>query len=284
MNDNEYNYLKTKIRNLTQIDLNKYDENQMIHRLDNFIFPEKAVDLIQYCARLENDPAELIELRSFITINSSEFYRDLMHFETLRRTILPDLLKNSPRLNIWCVGCSDGQEPYIVAIVLNELTPRVKHRIFASDSNSENLRKAAAGGPYILREINILGQQILSKYFSLSEHGYFINDRIREKIVFAQHDLTRDKFPSGFDLIICRDVTMYFPTEAKRILSLKFHSSLKDKGVLFIAATETMLDAYENWFERLHPCFYKKNVPISSLEPRPLPVRILRKPQIVSSM
>lgn len=283
MNENEYDYLKTKIRTLIQIDLNNYDENQMMHRLDNFIFPEKAMDLIQYCARLETDPVELIELRSFIAINISEFYRDLMHFDTLRKTILPDLLKKNAKLNIWCAGCSDGQEPYMVAIFLNELTPKVKHRIFATDNDSASLRKAAAGGPYSLHEINKLGQQVLNKYFNLSGQGYFVNNRIREKIIFSQHDLTRDKFPIGFNLIICRDVTMYFSAEAKQILSLKFHSSLDDNGVLFIAATEAMLDACENGFKRLHPCFYKKNAPISVLEPMSFPAGMLRNRQFVRS-
>jgi chemotaxis protein methyltransferase CheR len=270
MNEIEYECLKRKIRQLIQIDLNNYKENQMIRRLDGFISRAKATDIIQYCSRLDSDPAETTKLRSFITINVSEFYRDQMHFETLRRSVLPDLLRYNQRLNIWSAGCSDGEEPYSVAVMLNELTPGVKHRIFATDIDKESLSKATNGGPYLPQEIRNLPQPLLMKYFNLSGEGYTVNERIRERINFTQHDLTRDKFPSGFDLIICRNVTIYFSNETKRILSLKFLNALKESGLLFIGATETMLDANEIGFQRVYPCFYKKNTATVPVRPRVL--------------
>jgi len=89
MNDFEYEYLKRKINELTQIDLNRHRGNLIIHRLDSFISRDGTDDILQYCDRLDNDPAELTNLRSFITINVSEYYRDLMHFDTLRKNVLP---------------------------------------------------------------------------------------------------------------------------------------------------------------------------------------------------
>jgi chemotaxis protein methyltransferase CheR len=241
-----------------QIDLNNYKENQMIRRLDGFISRTKTTDVLQYCSRLDSDPAEVTKLRSFITINVSEFYRDLMHFDTLRKSILPELLKTSPRLNIWSAGCSDGEEPYTLAVILNEMTPGVKHRIFATDIDKESLAKASAGGPYLPHEIRNMPQPFLDKYFTNSPAGYTVNERLRDRISFSLQDLTRDKFPYGFDLIICRNVTIYFSNETKRILSLKFLDALKDNGILFIGATETMLDAAELGYTRMYPCFYKK--------------------------
>ncbi len=270
MNEAEYECLKRKISQLIQIDLDNYKENQMMRRLDGFISRAKAMDVLQYCGRLDHDAAEVTKLRSFITINVSEFYRDLMHFENLRRAVLPELLKSSSKLNIWSAGCSDGEEPYSVAVILNELTPGVKHRIFATDIDKESLSKAASGGPYQAQEIRNLPPPLLSKYFISSEYGYIVNERIRDRIVFSLHDLTRDNFPCGFDMIICRDVTIYFSSETKRILSLKFLNSLKDDGVLFIGATETMLDANEIGFQKMYPCFYKKNIAAASQDERVL--------------
>jgi chemotaxis protein methyltransferase CheR len=275
MNEVEYECLKRKVRQLIQIDLNNYKENQMMRRLDGFISRAKTTDVLQYCARLDSDPAEVTKLRSFITINVSEFYRDLMHFETLRKAVLPELLKTNPRLSIWSAGCSDGEEPYTVAVILNELTPGVKHRIYASDIDKESLSKAAAGGPYQPQEIRNVPQPYLTKYFSPGEDGYTVNERIRERITFTQQDLTRDKFPFGFDLIICRNVTIYFSTETKRTLSLKFLSSLKENGVLFIGATETMLDAIDLGFQQLYPCFYRKNPSVPREELRILTPAVL---------
>jgi chemotaxis protein methyltransferase CheR len=180
--------------------------------------------------------------------------------------VLPSLLKNSARLNIWSAGCSDGQEPYSISMILDELTPGVKHRIFATDIDKESLSKGNAGGPYQAAEIRNLPQALLMKYFYFGENGYTVNEKIRERIVFSPLDLTRDKFPIGFDLIVCRNVTIYFSNETKRTLSLNFQNALKENGILFIGATETMLDAADLGFQRVHPCFYRK-IAISKSEP-----------------
>jgi chemotaxis protein methyltransferase CheR len=277
MNEIEYECLKRKINQLIRIDLNNYKENQMLRRLDAFITRGKSANIIQYSNGLENDPAEVTRLRSFITINVSEFYRDRMHFDTLRTAVLPELLKNNQRLNIWSAGCSDGEEPYSIALILNELTPRLKHRIVATDIDEESLKKAAAGGPYQLHEIRNMPQQFLMKYFSASADGYIVNEEIRERIRFSHHDLTRDKFSFGFDLIVCRNVTIYFSTETKRTLSLKFLNSLKEQGVLFIGATETMLDANDLGFRQMYPCFYRKNACSTHEELRKLTPAILTR-------
>ena len=262
MNQAEYQFIKKKIWQLIQIDLDNYKANQMMRRLDGFISRAKAEDVVQYGNRLDHDVIEIEKLRSFLTINVTEFYRDRIHFETLRNVILPELLKNSLRLNIWSAGCSDGEEPYSIAVMLDGLTPGVKHRIFATDIDKESLSKAMAGGPYQTAEIRNVPQSLLCKYFNSCEDGYWVNERMRDRIIFSSHDLTRGKFAFGFDLIICRNVTIYFSNEAKRLLNLKFLNSLKENGVLFIGATETMLDASEIGFQRLYSCFYKKNTAI----------------------
>jgi chemotaxis protein methyltransferase CheR len=270
MNQGEYQYIKKKIWQLIRIDLDNYKAHQMMRRLDGYISRAKAADVVQYCSWLQHDATEIAKLRSFLTINVTELYRDQMHFEILRRAILPELLENKSRLNIWSAGCSDGEEPYSIAIMLDELTPGVRHRIFATDIDKDSLSKAAAGGPYLTQEIRNIPQPILSKYFNSHEDGYWVNERIRDRIMFSLHDLTRDKFVFGFDLIICRNVTIYFSNETKRILSLKFLNALKENGVLFIGATETMLEANEIGFQRLYSCFYKKNAAVLSDEQKVL--------------
>jgi chemotaxis protein methyltransferase CheR len=170
MNEIEYEHLKRKIRQLIQIDLNNYKENQMMRRLDGFISRAKATDIAQYCSKLDGDPMEIAKLRNFITINVSEFYRDQVHFETLRKMVFPSLLRNSARLNIWSAGCSDGQEPYSIAMILDELTPGIKHSVFATDIDKESLSKGNAGGPYQPAEVRNLPQTLLMKYFYKKFH------------------------------------------------------------------------------------------------------------------
>jgi chemotaxis protein methyltransferase CheR len=259
MKEEEYERLKRKIRQLIHIDLNNYKSSQMKRRLEGFISHTGFPNIEEYCQRLDRDLEEVARLRSFLTINVTEFYRDQKHFETLRKVILPELQKNTSRLNIWSAGCSDGEEPYSIAVMLDELSPGVKHRILATDLDEESLSKAVSGGPYQTMETRNLPQPLLQKYFSFSKDGYWINERIRDRVIFYRHDLTQDLFPSGLDLIICRNVTIYFSNEAKTLINTKFLRSLKEGGVLFIGATETMLNASEIGFRKLSSCFYQKN-------------------------
>jgi len=270
MNDIEYDYIKRKIRQLVRIDLDNYRANQMMRRLDGFISRSDATDVVRYCNRLEQDAREVEKLRNFLTINVTEFFRDYSHFETLQKFILPELLKNSSSLNIWSAGCSDGEESFSIALTLAEITPNVKCRIMATDIDNESLRKATAGGPYRPAEIRNVPPPLIEKYFTYSNDVYWVNEHLRDKVVFFQHDLTRDAFPINLDLIICRNVTIYFSNEAKKMINLGFWNSLKDNGVLFIGATETMLNAAEIGFEKLYPCFYKKNSMSTMKKPKVL--------------
>ncbi len=256
----DYGFLKRKIHQAINIDLNDYKANQMMRRLDGFISRSGTSGVIQYCSLLEKNFDEREKLRNFLTINVSEFYRDTMHFETLRKVIFPELLKNNHHLHIWSAGCSDGQEPYTIAFLLAELSPYGRHRILATDIDTVSIKKATAGGPYRPEEIRGLPQGMTAKYLKLKENGYWITDPTSNKIEFKQHNLMQDPFEKNFDMIICRNVAIYFSDEAKQKLKMKFLNSLKDNGVLFIGATETILNAEEIGLQRLSPCFYKKIV------------------------
>jgi chemotaxis protein methyltransferase CheR len=256
--EEEYIYLKKKIRELTRFDLDNYVSKQMMRRLDGYITRSKAAGISQYCHLLEKSPEEINKLQDFLTINVSEFFRDLPYFRELKEKILPVLLKNNLQLNIWSAGCSNGSEAYSIAIMLDQLSPYRKHRILATDIDKGVLAQAIAGGPYRDADIRNSTPEIVEKYFIKAGDNYSINDNIRKKIIFKEHDLTRDPFETDFDLIICRNVVIYFNDEAKKKLRRRFIDALKLNSILFIGATETMLDANDTGFVRLSPCFYRK--------------------------
>jgi len=230
----------------------------MIRRRDGFILRSRASGVAQYCHLLESDPAEVEKLQDFLTINVSEFFRDAVHFKVLKEQILPPMLKNNLQLNIWSAGCSIGAEAYSVAIILDKLSPYRNHRIIATDVDKNALKQAAAGGPYRAHDIRNVPKDIVEKYFIKTGEDYKLVDRIRNKVIFRQHDQTRDPFEDNFDLIMCRNVVIYFTDEAKKRLRTRFIGALKLNGVLFIGATETMLDASDTGFVRLSSCFFKK--------------------------
>jgi chemotaxis protein methyltransferase CheR len=258
MNNDEYSYLIKKIGELTRFDLSNYGRGQMSRRLEGFILRSKVKSVAEYCKLLEKDPGEVEKLQDFLTINVSEFFRDMMPFKYLKEQILPPLLRNNLKLNIWSAGCSNGSEAYSVAIILEQLSPYRSHRILATDIDKVILNQATAGGPYKASDIRNVPEDTAKKYFTTKNNVFWVNDRLRNKVTFRLHDLTRDPFENNFDLIICRNVVIYFNEEVKRKLRQRFHDALKPNGILFIGATETILDADDSGFRRLSPCFFQK--------------------------
>jgi chemotaxis protein methyltransferase CheR len=269
MRDLEYSYLKTRIKQLTGVDLDNYRERQMRRRLTSFISRTSAPSVVAYCRMVESDRNMLEDLRSFLTIKVSEFFRDPLPFEQLKTEILPQLLMDRTRLSIWSTGCSVGGEPYSIAIMLDKLTPYAKHRIVATDIDVISLQKARAGGPYRSNEVRNVPTQLLREYFDVFDDSYHVKDKIRQKVDFRKHDLLSDPYESGFDLIVCRNVTIYFTEEAKVRLNQQFCQSLSPGGILFVGGTEAIARACELGLTTLGHCFYRKQ-PADAL--RTLPV------------
>jgi len=259
MTPEEYELLKHKINQLIRIDLEYYRPNQMIRRLDGFISRRRIDSVEQFCALIEKDPRELAELQDFLTINVSEFFRDVQYFTFLEETVLPLLLKNHRALNVWSAGCSNGSEAFSVAMILENIAPTGGHRIIASDIDDGSLNRGISGGPYYAADVKNVPAKYLSRYFVRKDDTeYRVADEIRKRVRFKKHDLLKDAYEHDFDLIICRNVVIYFSEEAKQKLKNGFYKSLKPGGVLFIGATESMLDAHSFGFEKMHPSFYLK--------------------------
>jgi chemotaxis protein methyltransferase CheR len=260
VNSEEYELIKKKIRQLINLDLDNYRANQMMRRLDGFIARNNAKNVTQYCGIIEHDASELAKLQDFLTINVSEFFRDIPYFTNLEQVILPALMKFSSKLNIWSAGCSNGSEAYSVAMILDKIAPFGSHKISGSDIDDGSLKRAMAGGPYSISDVKNVPPHYLSRYFQQTNGNYQVVEGIRKTVRFKKQDLLCDTFENNFDLIICRNVVIYFSDEAKKKLKKKFYDSLKSHGVLFIGATETMLDAQNLGFQKIHPGFYQKTV------------------------
>jgi chemotaxis protein methyltransferase CheR len=258
MDDRSYDYFKRKVLKLTRINLDDYKSQQMRRRLDMFVTNSKFPNVVSYFAAVEKDEAMLRKLMDFLTINVSEFFRDKVPYEQLQTVILPKLLREKPSLNIWSAGCSHGQECYSIAMILNNISFSRNHRILATDLDEGSLKVAKNGGPYTAGDLKNVPEQYLKRYFTRSEDGYFLQDMIRSKVEVRQQNLLIDTFEVGFDLIVCRNVTIYFTEEAKRTLNKKFHHSLKAGGFLFIGGTEVMLDASSIGFKPVGVSFYQK--------------------------
>jgi chemotaxis protein methyltransferase CheR len=259
MTDAEYTALKKRINELLKIDINAYKTAQMRRRLDSFVARRAGEAASVFCRDLHTNAAALEELRNMLTINVSEFFRDAAQFERLRKSVLPGMLANGGRrLKIWSAACSHGEEPYSIAIILHELRALHRATIVATDIDRVVLAKAKAGGPYTAVDLrNATGTEI-SDYFTSGVGGYTVVDTLRRQIDFREQNLLSDRFDTGFDMIVCRNVVIYFSEETKQRLFDRFSASLNSGGVLFLGGTEALLGSESRGFDRLGGNFYRK--------------------------
>jgi chemotaxis protein methyltransferase CheR len=201
-----------------------------------------------------------------LTINVSEFFRDPQQFERLRSQILPELLAGGAKVKIWSAACSHGEEPYSVAIILHELNAVHRASILATDIDRVVLARARAGGPYQRGDMRNVSPKQLQDYFTKTGDDYTVVDTMRRRIDFRELNLLADRFDQGFDLIICRNVMIYFSDETKQRLFERFNRALNPRGVLFVGGTEALLGPDTRGFERLGGNFYRKAADVAPAE------------------
>lgn len=255
--ERDWEEFKRKLKVKTGIDLNQYKANQMKRRITNLMLRHNKKSYVEFYDSIEGDKESFRKFIEYLTINVSEFFRTPEKFSELETKVLPDLLKKFSKLNIWSAGCSIGAEPYSMAIILKEMTPTMRHRILASDLDVEILARAKQGY-YSPAEIKNIPDSRKAKYFEFKEDKFFVDAEIKSRIEFIRHNLLLDRFETGFDLILCRNVVIYFTEEAKDALYRRFFDALKPGGVLFVGGTEAILNFRDMGYESYLPFFYRK--------------------------
>lgn len=259
MDAQQYNFIKHKVRKLMDIDLNSYKSSQMQRRLSTYLLRSGHATWPALFRAIQDDPLALGKLKDYLTINVSSFFRDPEKFVSLQESILPDLLRQSPRLRVWSAGCSRGHEPYSLAILLAEMTGfYCRHFILATDLDRSALQWAQAGGPYSADNVANVSPLLLKRYFRTHDDGYYVLEKLQRKVTFQQHNLLADSFESGLDLIVCRNVVIYFTPEIKDLLYKSFHDALRPGGVLFVGGTEVLSKASTQGFDMVGISFYRR--------------------------
>jgi len=268
MDDNEYSYVKKRINDLLDIDLDNYKERQMRRRLTSFLERANPPDVGAFFNNVEKEDKTLQELKDFLTINVSEFFRDEHQFQKLENVILPELLKNRTRIKLWSAGCSIGAEPYTLAIMMEKIMPGSSHTIIATDLDETILKQARAGGPYAQQDVRNVKPDHLARYFRNEDGKYWVVDKIRDRVKFKRHNLLSDPYEENCDLILCRNVVIYFTDAAKSKINRGFHNSLREGGILFIGGSEIIFDSAQIGFGVAMPSFYRKEPEGTPLKPK----------------
>lgn len=253
----DFTAFKNQMMKVFRLDLNSYKEAQLKRRLENLMCKQNANEYKDFFNILVQDRKVYESFLDNLTINVSEFFRDLMRWRELELNYLPQLLARNRSLKIWSAACSNGCEPYSLAMLLEELTPSKNHRIEATDLDKKILL-AAQGGKYKEDAIRNVNKKRLTLYFDRDRDEYIVKHRIKQMVSFRRHDLLTDSFGSGYDLILCRNVAIYFTREAQDRLNQKFVRSMAPGGILFIGGSEMIFNYQSIGYQKLSPCFYKK--------------------------
>lgn len=239
------------------INLSAYKSNQLHRRINSLMSRVGVRTVDEYIVLLKKDPVQRQKFLDFITINVSEFFRNPEIFEELKNKLKGELLKNSSSLKIWSAACSIGAEPYSIAMYLDDLSPNVRHKIIATDLDSTILERAKKG-EYVASEIKNVKKDYISKYFTIMHDKYSISPKIKSMITFKKHDLILESYEKDFDLIVCRNVVIYFNQDVKDVIYKKFSQSLKKGGLLFVGATESIYNYRDYGFEKASTFIYRK--------------------------
>ncbi|AGE63921.1 hypothetical protein Bateq7PJ16_2526 [Bacillus subtilis] len=252
-----YSVFTTKWKQLTGVDLTLYKEAQMKRRLTSLYEKKGFQSFKDFAAALEKDQALLNETLDRMTINVSEFYRNYKRWEVLETAILP-LIKTSRPLKIWSAACSTGEEPYTLAMLLDQQKGLPGYQILATDIDEKALEKAKKG-VYQERSLQEVPLSVKDRYFTQNANrSYEVKPEIKKNITFKKHNLLADRYEQDFDLIVCRNVFIYFTESAKEELYLKMAHSLKKNGVLFVGSTEQIFNPEKFGLVPADTFFYQK--------------------------
>jgi len=227
-------------------------------------------DYYKYLINNDPDGSELVLMLDCISTNKTGFFRENQHFEYLRNTILPELVvnkraKGEHTFRVWSAGCSSGEEPYTLAIILSEfLNPVVSWdaKILATDISTKVLSKAKEG-VYEKEKVKTIPPNLLQKYFEKeADNGtvrFHVKSLLKNLVVFSRFNLMEDIYPFKryFDIIFCRNVMIYFDKQIQGKITNKFYEHLADGGYFLVGHSESLSGVKTN-FHYIRPTIYKK--------------------------
>jgi len=238
-------------------DFRGYARASLRRRLWRRAHEEGAQTLSGLQERVLHDPAVMERLLRDLSINVTEMFRDPGFFRALREQVVP-ILRTYPYARVWNAGCSTGEETYSLAIVLAEAGLLDRVRIYATDMNDDVLGTAREGA-FALERIQryeenyrrSLGTGSLDRYFTVRDGQAFFARSLVDGTVFAQHNLAQDAAFNDFQLIVCRNVMIYFAKPLQERVHDLFLSSLVRFGVLALGHKESVVASHEDRYEVL---------------------------------
>ena len=241
--DSDFSLYRNLIYNESGIHFTATNRSILESRLKEQLRNNTVPDVKAYFDIISKDKEELKGFLDSITTNLTRFFRNQAHFDALEHHVIPSLLKikaGSNIIKVWSAGCSTGEEPYSIAMLLSEILPPAwKYEIVASDISLKCLMTGKEGF-YANTRIEGIPENYLQKYFDKVEGGYKVQSSIQSKIRFDYHNLKNDSGLKNIDVLFCRNVIIYFDEAAQKAVIDRFWDAMTGKSFLFIGHSESL--------------------------------------------
>jgi chemotaxis protein methyltransferase CheR len=251
-------YFVRRATPLLRLDLGSYKKEQVKRRLSGLIHAAGARSVVDFAQKLAQDQQAAERFKAAFTIHVTEFFRDPDAYRNVASLVVPELARLGRPVETWSAGCSLGAEPLSLAMVMDRQGVPVR-RIVATDVCSTTVGRARAGGPFDAREVKNLTECDLSYHLEVRGDGHFwVRSPLRDRIEFRVHDLIADRYPGPFDLVVCRNVLIYFVDEAKHSVLARLAGAVRPGGFLFLGGTEIIHSPEALGLIRRYPSIYQK--------------------------
>ena len=235
------------------INYQAYKPNHFLRRLNARMKRVDTETYKEYHELLETEPKEFKLLMENYSINVTRFFRDKELFISLEKSVFPNILEYNPNnIRIWSAGCAIGPEPYSLAILMKDMQGKIsmnKVHLLATDIN-QGLLLQAKKGIYTKQSLEEMDSSRIMKYFKPLDSDLFqISTHIRNSVTFHQHDLRTPAPAKNFDLIMCRNVLIYFSRAQSQYFLRQFYSALKPRGYLALGKCEVLPQVMKDKFE-----------------------------------
>ncbi|MDH5572985.1 MAG: protein-glutamate O-methyltransferase, partial [Gammaproteobacteria bacterium] len=269
LTDTDFNFIKNIVVQHTGIVLTDVKRNMVYGRLSRRLRTLGLSHFKQYCDIIRgDDETELTHFINAITTNLTSFFREKHHFNYLENIHIPELLEknaSSKRIRIWSAGCSTGEEPYTISMILNESIPNIESwdiKILATDLDY-NVLETARSGIYATERIADMPPSQINKWFHHNGKTLpgkvHVSDRLKHLITFKQLNLMKEwPFKGPFDAIFCRNVLIYFSKDTQRVLVERYAEKLSEQGRLFLGHSESLFKVTDR-FKLIGNTIYQKS-------------------------
>ncbi|MCR4741586.1 MAG: protein-glutamate O-methyltransferase CheR [Treponema sp.] len=268
LNDADYELFRKVIYDESGITFSATNRSILDSRIKELLHKKNLTTPGDYYALVRKDPEEMKEMLDSVTTNLTRFFRNQPHFDAFIHYIIPKVveykkLHGSDRtIRIWSAGCSTGEEPYTIAMIMKEICPiGFDFKITASDISLKSLMTAQQGF-YGDSRVDGIPANYLQKYFTKVDGGYQIKKEVSDTIHFDYHNLKNDSGARNLDVVFCRNVLIYFDEPAQLAVINRFWNSMAAKSYLFIGHSESLF-GMKTQFEFLKTdwaCLYSKNL------------------------